>query len=588
MTPPAVPPEQPAAWRVWGVRALLVAVAVFAFTRSRARGDVDDAGVLALREVSEAAGLDFAHGGPVFHPMLRPIAPQVPATGAGVSVVDADGDGWMDLYVVTSAPGEANALFHNQRDGRFVDVAGRSDAAAVNEDGAYAAMGSVWADVDGDGDADGFVYGWGRQRFLRNDGDLRFTDATAEVGLDRWMNPACAVWFDPDRDGDMDLFVGGYFREDLDLWDPGTPEVMHEDGEDARDGAPDRLFLNRGDGTFEDATDRSGLHGTRWTYACSAADLDDDGWVDLYLANDWSGEAAWRNVGGTFEPFEGLGLDRRSKAGMNVSFGDVANTGELAVYVTNIAAPGWLVQGNNLRISRLAAGAGFPNEAAAPLDQCGYAWGADWGDLDRDGFLDLVVTNGHTSADPDRDYWYHLARVTAGNTGIVRDVRNWAPFEDMSLSGYEPSCLFLNRGDGGFADVAAAAGLDDLLDGRSVVLVDLENRGVLDVVVANQRGPLRAYRNVSSLDGRRWLGLDLRTPTGGVAYGAEVRVRFGGMEQVQVVTGGGGMSSQTDPRVHVGLGAHGRVDGVRITWPDGSEQALGSLALDRYHRLVQP
>jgi hypothetical protein len=575
------------AGRLWLTRAVFVGAAVYAWARSHAPATVDADASIRLVERATEAGVRFRHGRPTFHASLAHIAPQVPAVGAGVSVVDADGDGWMDLYAVTSQDGAPNALFRNRGDGTFEEIAEAAGAAAPNASGAYAAMGSIWADIDHDGDHDGLVYGWGKQRLLRNEGGARFRDDTDPSGLSGWHNPACALWLDHDRDGDLDLFFGGYYPEDVDLWHPKSTAILHNDGEDANNGGRNRLYQNDGQGRFTEVD--VGLEGTRWTYACSAADLDDDGWTDIFLANDWSGEELWRNVNGRFERAAEIGLDRRAKAGMNVSFGDVHNRAEPAVYVTNITAAGWLVQGNNLRISRLATGGGFENVASPPVDACGFAWGADFGDLDNDGFMDLVVTNGFRSANRERDYWYHLARVSAGNTAIVQDAANWTPFEDMSLSGYERSCLFRNQAGAGFVDVAEASGLTDLQDGRSVVMVDLRNRGQLDVVVANQEGELLIYENRSALTSRHWIGLDLRAGPGhSVAYGAAVRVRFNGQQQVQYVTAGGGMSSQTDPRVHLGLGAAARVDEVEIRWPDGQRSRSGPLEADRYHRIDAP
>ena len=572
---------------VWAVRGLLVAAVGYAWVRAHVRPDAGDDGGIALVDVTHAAGIGFAHRRPSLHPSLRHIAPQLPATGAGVSVVDVDGDGWMDLFAVTSEETAAHALYRNRGDGTFEDWTGRWGAHGVNRAGHHAAMGSIWADIDGDGDVDGLIYGFGRQQVLRQEAG-RLVDGTADAGLvDLWMNAACATWIDHDRDGDLDLFLGGYFPETLDLWDPGTTRVMHEDGEDARNGGRDLLLRNDG-GRFTDVSEAAGLRGTRWTYACSVADLDADGWPDLYLANDWSGEALWRNREGVFEEVADAGLGRRAKAGMNVAFGDVHNRGEHAVYVTNIVAPGWVVQGNNLRVSRLASGGGLPDIARPPVDGCGYAWGAAFGDLDRDGWQDLVVTNGHTTAGAG-DYWYDFARVHAGNAGIMQDVANWAPWGDRSMSGGEPSCLFRNLGGEGFVDVAVATGLDDLDDGRSVVLTDLRNVGALDVVIANQHGPLRVYRNDTPAQGHHWIGLALRGEAGNpTGVGATVRVRWAGQEQVHAVTAGGGMSAQADPRVFIGLGRVNRVDHIEVRWPDGVLQAVGGLAVDRYHTIVKP
>ena len=541
-----------------------------------------------LTDATAAAGIDFIHVKPELDPALDPIMPHLTALGASVSVMDYDNDGWQDLYVTRSRKGTPNAMYRNLGDGGFEEVAGAMGLADVN-DASGVSMGSVWGDYDNDGFEDVFIYRWGRQRLFRNQGGGAFEDVTGESGLDRWMNANSAVWTDVDRDGLIDLYVGGYFSEAHDLWQVTTTRIMQESFEYADNGGRNYLFLNRGGGRFEDVTEAFGVDCTRWTMSIGAADLDGDGWPDLYLANDYGPEVLFINLEGKgFERLDGATLEETSKSGMNVAFGDLYNDGRADVYVTNISKRGYLFQGNNLRRNLIAENGRMVNIAEGDIADAGWAWGAQFGDLNNDGFVDLFVTNGFVSADPEKDYWYEMSRVAMGNNNIFQDVRNWAPMGDQSLSGYERSRLYLNDGNGRFYDVAGAVGVNDRFDGRGVALADLFNRGALDVVVANQNGPLILYRNEVERE-NTWVSFELRgVRSNASAIGAEIRVFWGGRQQLQVVTAGAGFAAQSQRRRHFGLGAAAAVDRVEIKWPSGTVQRLDNPALNRLHTIMEP
>ena len=541
-----------------------------------------------LTDATAEAGIEFMHAKPALDPALDPIMPHLTALGASVSVMDYDNDGWQDLYATRSRKGAPNAMYRNLGDGGFEEVAGEVGLADVNDSGGVS-MGSVWGDFDNDGFEDVFVYRWGRQRLFRNQGGSAFSDVTGEAGLDRWMNANSAVWTDVDRDGLIDLYVGGYFSEVHDLWQVTTTKIMQESFEYANNGGRNYLFLNRGNGRFEDVTDAYGVDCTRWTMSVGAADLNGDGWPDLYLANDYGPEVLFINMEGKrFEQLAGATLEETSKSGMNVAFGDLYNDGRADVYVTNISKRGYLFQGNNLRRNLIAENGRMINIAEGEIADAGWAWGAQFGDLNNDGSVDLFVTNGFVSADPDKDYWYEMSRVAMGNNNIFQDVRNWAPMGDQSLSGYERSRLYLNDGAGRFYDVAEAVGVNDRYDGRGVALADLFNRGALDVVVANQDGPLVLYRNDVE-PGNAWISFELKgARSNASAIGAEVRVFLDGRQQLQVVTAGAGFAAQSQRRRHFGLGDATEIERVEIRWPSGTVQTLEDPELNRLHRVTEP
>src|SRR5260221_551434 len=255
-----------------------------------------------LHESAKTCGIDFTHRAPRLDPQIENVMPHVAGMGAAVSVCDANGDGWADLYATSSDFGHANALFVNQKDGTFRDLAQSAGLADVNVERRGVSMGSIWADYDNDGDQDCFLYKWGYPQLFRNNGDGTFTDVTEAAGLSHWMNSNAACWIDYDRDGKLDLYVAGYFREEVDLWHLQTTKIMQEGFASASNGGHNHLFHNLGEGRFEDVTEKTGADSTRWTLAVVAADLNGDGWPDLYLANDYGPEEYFENVHGEPSP----------------------------------------------------------------------------------------------------------------------------------------------------------------------------------------------------------------------------------------------------------------------------------------------
>ncbi|MGH7698946.1 MAG: CRTAC1 family protein, partial [Gemmatimonadales bacterium] len=547
----------------------------------------------ALEEVSRAAGIRFRHQAPVLDPKLEPIMPWVAAYGASISIVDFDRDGWQDLYVTNSAVGSRNALYRNRRDGTFEDVAGRLGVADVNDRATGVSMGGVWGDYDNDGYEDLFLYKWGRAELFHNEGGRGFTRVTARAGLPAWINANAAVWFDYDRDGRLDLFIGCFYPAEIDLWDLEHTRILPESFEYAQNGGRNYLFRNRGDGTFADVGAALGLTSRRWTLAAATADVDRDGDPDLFVANDFGVSELYLNEGGRRfrEVGRAANVGRQPKSGMNASFGDVLNRGEWTLFVSNISEPGVLIHGNDLWVP--AAGPGEPPRyrnlaGAMGVELAGFSFGAQFGDLNNDGWLDLFVTNGFVSGDTRDSYWYDYSMVAGGHRQIIGDARNWPAMRGRSLSGYQEDHLWLNDGAGRFQDVTRAVGAANAYDGRAVAFADLWNRGVLDVVVAYQRGPVLLYRN-SVAPGHHWIAFQLDgTRSNRSAIGAEITLHWAGMTQVQQVEGGNGFAAQNQRRVHFGLGPTTAIDRAVIRWPSGRTDTLHAPAVDTLHAVREP
>ncbi|HET9478433.1 MAG TPA: CRTAC1 family protein [Pyrinomonadaceae bacterium] len=545
-----------------------------------------------LDEVAKSAGVDFVHEVPTLDPKLDHIMPQVASMGAGVSIVDFDRDGWADIYVTNSGEGSDNALYRNLTDGSFKDVAAEMGIADLNQRVTGVSMGAVWGDYDNDGYEDLFLYKWGRPELFHNDAGQRFTRVTEKAKLPAWVNANTAIWFDYDRDGRLDLFLGGYYAEDVDLWHLKTTKMMPESFEYARNGGRKYLFHNLGDGLFEEVSEKLGIDTRRWALAAAAADLRGTGYPDLFIANDYGISELYFNDGKRFrEVGKQTGVGFSPKSGMNASMADILNSGKYAIYVSNISEEGVLIQGNNLWVPREGTAGDslkFDNLARAmDVEMGGWSFGAQFGDLNNDGTLDLYLVNGYISGDRNTNYWYDFSKIAGGNSTIISDAAQWPSMDGRSLSGYQHKKVWLNDGTGKFVNVAQAVGAGDVYDGRAVALVDLWNRGVLDVVVANQKGPLLIYKNTVAPD-NKWIGFELEgSASNRSAIGAEVRVFWDGRQQVQQVTGGSGFCSQNQRRLHFGLGKNPRLERVEIRWPSGKTQTLDKAEIGQVYKLKE-
>jgi hypothetical protein len=537
-----------------------------------------------FEEKSKEAGLDFTHAAPKLDPKLDHILPQIASMGAGVAVSDFDRDGWQDLFVVNSGEGSPCRLYRNLGNGKFEDVAAKAGLRGINDAKTGVAMGALWGDVDNDGFEDLFVYRWGRPALFRNEGGKTFTEVTDGAGFPARINANTACWLDYDRDGKLDLFVASYYRDDVDLWNLADTRIMPDSFEYATNGGRKYLFHNLGGGKFEEVAEKLGIKSSRWALSVVAADLRGTGYPDLFIANDYGYSEIFANQQG--RGFKEVGqkalyydrLKEGPKSGMNASVGDVQNTGQLAVYVSNISEEGQLIQGNNLWVhngGRDGDVLKYENMGQAMgVDLGGWSFGAQFGDLNNDGNQDIYLVNGYVSADRSKSYWYDYSKITGANGSIIRDAKNWPRMGDQSLSGYQQKKVWINDGSGRFQEIAQIVGVKDTFDGRAVALADFDNDGTLDAVTANQKGPLLLYKSAVAPE-RKWVQFELEgAASNRSAIGAQVRLFWDGKQQVQEVTGGSGFCAQNMRRLHFGLGKDPKIEKVVIRWPNGKEQTL--------------
>ncbi|MEO8824153.1 MAG: CRTAC1 family protein [Ginsengibacter sp.] len=547
-----------------------------------------------LEPVNTSTGINFRHLSPQVDPKLKNIEAQIASMGASVSIVDYDKDGWEDIYFTNSRQGSANALYHNLKNGKFEDVAPKLGIANVNQEGTGVSMGAIWGDFDNDGYRDLFLYKWGKPELFHNEKGKGFVNVTSGSGLPDWVNANSAIWFDFNNDGLLDIFLGGYYSEKFDLSHLSTTKVMPESFRYANNGGRNYLLENLGNGKFKDVTSEFGLNSTKWTLAAASADFNGDGFPDLFVANDYNVNELYINEKGKrfSEVGRQSGIGNIPKSGMSVSFGDINNKGIVGVYNTTITEQGILIQDNNYwEPQENQKGNPYPRfvnlAQLSGINNAGWSYGSQFGDLNNDGNMDLYVANGFISAKKETSYWYDYSKVTGGNSSIIEDAQNWPDMKGKSQSGYEQNKIWLNEGNGVFEDVSNEVCPYVTYDSRAVVMADLFNDGKLDVIVANQNNIPLVYKNELQ-NGNHWIEFDLiGTKSNADAVGATVVVDWNGKNQIQTVTGGLGFSSQNQHRLHFGIGNSKKIDRVTILWPSGKKTEIEDPQIDKLHSITE-
>lgn len=536
-----------------------------------------------FEDITAKAGLATPHRNRTFDHEYATIMAGYTALGASAAVADFDGDGFDDLFVTDSAIDGRNHLYRNNGNLTFADVTAEAGIGTGN-DAQNASADSLWLDYDNDGRPDLFVVRFGRSLLYRNAGGGKFTDVTAAAGLDRYVNAITSIAFDYDRDGDVDLFVGGYFRP-TNLFRPETPRFFPESFETANNGGGLLLFRNNGDGTFADATEKAGFRLSGWTLDLGHADADHDGDDDLYVACDFGTDRFFVNNGnGTFtdRTEKAIGID--TKKGMNAEWGDFDGDGLFDIFVTNITDE-YMREGNFLWKNNGDLTFTDVSRETGTHDT-GWGWGGRFFDYDHDGWLDLYVTNGWVSAGPE-NYVTDVFEMIVRPGVDLADARSWPPMGNKTLSGYQKKKLFHNERGQMFVDHAARHGVDSIRDGRGVAVADFDNDGRLDMFVANANAAPFLYRNVAPPTGH-WAQFVLegrKSNRGGV--GAQVRVTAGGRTQLRMVDGGNSFAAQSTSRVHVGLSSATTIDSLEVRWPSGLRQTFQKLPVDRIARIVE-
>ena len=525
-------------------------------------------------DVARAAGLNAQtiYGGEHKNKYL------LETTGCGVAFYDYDNDGWLDIFVVNgwrlegfpAGQEPTSHLFKNNRDGTFTDVTAK--AGLIHHGWGQAVC---VGDYDNDGFDDLFVSYFGKNVLYHNNGDGTFTDVTDKAGVGgngkRW-NTGCA-FVDYDRDGKLDLFVANYI--DLDLATAPVPEsgpclykgVMVACGPPGLKGGKNILFHNNGDGTFTDVSEASGILSSNGTFGLGVltGDFDNDGWPDIYVANDSSPSALYQNKKNRkFEDIAviagcALSPDGKPQAGMGVSAADYDLDGNLDILKTNFAGdtPSLYhnLGGANFEDTTFTAGLGAHTQY--------LGWGCGFFDFDNDGWADILICNGHVYPE-------------------VEQLKTEAGYVQRKL-------LYRNLRNGKFEEVTdmAGPGITTPVAGRGCAFGDFDNDGDIDMVVNTVNGPPQLLRCDSS-SGNNWIKVKaIGTKSNRSGIGARVTciATFRGEtkphRQIDEVRSGGGYFSQGDLRVHFGLGKANKVDVLEIRWPSGQVDTMKDVAVNQ-------
>ncbi|MGD0445858.1 MAG: CRTAC1 family protein [Edaphobacter sp.] len=538
-------------------------------------GFVKDGPVI-FKEVAEAAGLTVWH-----HTMGTPEKNFIlETTGSGVGLIDYDNDGWLDIYMVNgstfdalkgTAPAPHAALFHNNHDGTFTDVAAK--AGVTNDRWGF---GVAVGDYDNDGWPDLFVSNYGKNRLYHNNHDGTFTDVGEKAGITLGNWSTGATFGDYDGDGRLDLFVPGYIHFDLDhLLASGSSAVGYFNcqfrgaktmcGPRGLKGEPDHLFHNNGDGTFTDVSEKAGVADKPGFYGFTSAfvDISGKGRQDLIVTDDSSPNYLYQNKGdGTFEDMSyesgfAVNQDGRDQANMGLAIGDYRNNGLLDLYTGTFSddyKPLFRNEGD-LSFSEIT-----PQMGIAQVTYPFLTWATGFIDYDNDGWKDLFLVNGHVYPQADHNDWGTSFRQ---RPLLFHNVNHGEKFQLM------PPVL--------------GTGLAEVIPGRGAAFGDLFNDGKIDVVINNIDEMPSLMRNVND-DHNHWVALALigngKTPKD--AVGSLVYLTSGGIRQRGDVLSGGSYESSNDQRVHFGLGAETAVGAVEIHWTDGTVEHVTLPSIDRF------
>jgi Na+-translocating ferredoxin:NAD+ oxidoreductase RnfD subunit len=630
-------------WRQPALIGLMAVVGWFAYTRViHPRVKADPPGWAFERVDDASAGLSWQWGDTYaeLDPRMQHVAKWILSVGSASAAADIDNDGWVDLCFVNplSAPRDRVALYRNKQGRGFERVRLPAIEARLADAPTYGIPTfPVFADFDNAGKQDLFIsFAFGRPVLLSNQlpstGKLEFKDITLERGLDAYTASIAAAPFDPARTGRLGLWIANVLPRDLPDYDPPRRlnlfklpaeeypgderpyHFMHSSWNNAKNGGKTDLFLQNVEGRFErQDNDAWGIPNTGWALALGASDLNQDGWPDMYVANDFGPDVLYFNTGGRgFRQKRGTifgSIGRDTYKGMNVSIADFQRDGWLDVHVSNVHHD-LQAEGNLFWSFRAPEKAGedpvIEDEATrlGILNERRFGWGATAADFDNDGWPDLAQANGMVDNLRDKkwedcpDYWYVNEKIARSPPSIHSYAHRWGDIRGMCIHGFEKNRVYMNRGKGSlpqFVDVADLVGLGEESNYRGMSSVDLDNDGRMDLVVTSMFRSPQVYMNREKTPSKRqWVGFRLAGDGLGCnadAIGSRARLRYktsqGEVVQTAEVQSVTGFSAQGDRRVHFGLGAEAGEASLEVTWCGRETHSYPVAELNRYHEIKQ-
>ncbi len=567
------------------------------------------------------------------------------AISDGIAVGDFDNDGLVDVFFTNAhkSAADRNALFKNKGDFHFERFASNELSRFASDIKKYGVnSNAMFVDYDNDGDLDLFItYAFGSEgtsrlfcNQLQETGQVSFIDCTDKNGLNKFTNSATANWFDFNRDGKLDLIEGNTIATHLpdyktptrlNLFDLPKAEFegdkrmfnfMHESWHRAENGGENYLFVQKTDGGFEfQDPKKTGMPETKWTMAIGTADFNQDGWTDLYMANDFGADDFYYNHGGKyFENFKGHmfgSIGKDTYKGMNATVADFDNNGMMDIQVSNVHHQ-LQAEGNLLWYFYYDMKDAFHPEIkdqatyAGALNENRFGWGGAAADFNNDGWIDLTQANGMVDDAYDKkfekcpDYWYINEKIARSSPDIHKYINNWGDIRGACIHGNEKNRLYMNRGmkkQPQFIDVADYIGMTQTGNWRGMAVADFDNDGHVDLIASSlYRNPL-VFRNKPDAvyeKTHHWLGIELEsqdTQCNRMAVGSKIKVQFADetgkiSEQYFETTLVNGFSAQHDQRLHIGLGKFSKLANVTINWCGKKSIDYSDLKIDRYNKVI--
>ena len=539
----------------------------------------------------EAKNLGIKHSFECFTPdsTNKNVIERLCRPNASVIVSDINNDGYPDVFFNTMKEDKPNKLYLNKAGKKFIDVSDESGI-SQNINAESPSTGAIFFDYDNDGYNDLFIIRAGCHVLYKNLDGLHFKDVSAETGVDKICGNAVSInAFDYDLDGYLDVYIGN--------WWPGIGlknlniSIMPAGSYSSKGGASGVLLKNINGKKFVDVTSSLGLEKKYHTWAVGISDFNNDGYPDLFLANDHMKSVLYLNQKGLkFLDFSSeAGINSFGRNAMSAEIADFENNGSSSIFVTDTSLNGIRGWGNSLLSGH---GNGSFKNVSRELGtaHCGWAWGAKFVDLNRDGWLDIFVTSGFWGGGSKKSYMYtsltnmSLPSELQKNQDFQPDTRNF------SFAADNKNCVYLrdisDENAQKFIDVTVATNVDEAILGKGVATLDFDNNGTMDIIVARSEGSPKVYKN--TIDNKNhWIGFKLVGKNNSATWGARLKVITKKITQSKELYPANGFKSQSDSRLFFGLGNLTEVDRIEILWPSGKKQSLKNYTIDQYQIVTE-